>query len=477
MDINGENIWYHGTPDVRGLEKDGGFTQKYLDIEYADDIDGYEQIQRDLKAARESGNEDEYFRLLDLVGDYRKNIKIKKPIFLSDSQSVANTYADQMRAFDYQGAEEKVLKVKVKPGKTVTINAPGDRFRFIDISKVREGFLSAGVDENELDLMIRKLNFALGVSKGIKTDDVAALGDWFGFDYIDVKGVLDSYNGGSVKSTVRMVFNPGDIEIVKMEEIRKIVRQVIKEELVQERLMNVDDDVDMIYDYFFKDDIEKIQKTKSLNGIDFESKEYNTSFLNSSLSKKSSKLNRCIIFINVASNHYNPTQSVISVSISDNAINFANEGFGGNLIEAYNYLKKREGNRKADNFMNEFSEYKIKGSIHHELAHWIDDTLHNNHIKSRINKANELGIGINKKGLPINVDKMEIQGQIHNIKQLKNKYNDVWDDLTFDELKSLTPIINFVYNQLKGDIRDKWIRDLKTRMHREGLLGKNMENG
>jgi len=229
MDINGENIWYHGTPDVRGLEKDGGFTQKYLDIEYADDIDGYEQIQRDLKAARESGNEDEYFRLLDLVGDYRKNIKIKKPIFLSDSQSVANTYADQMRAFDYQGAEEKVLKVKVKPGKTVTINAPGDRFRFIDINKVREGFLSAGVDENELDLMIRKLNFALGVSKGIRTDDIAALGDWFGFDYIDVKGVLDSYNGGSIKSTIRMVFNPGDIEIVKMEEIRKIVRKVLKE--------------------------------------------------------------------------------------------------------------------------------------------------------------------------------------------------------------------------------------------------------
>ena len=225
------NVWYHGTPDVRELEKDGGFTKKYLDIEYADDIEGYDKIQGDLKIARESGNEDEYFRLLDSVGDYKKIVKIKKPIFLSDSYSVASTYADPKRAFDYQVAEEKVLKVKLKPGKTVIINATGDRFRFVDINKVRRGFLNAGVDEVELNLMIRKLNFALGIKSGIKTDDIAALGDWFGFDYIDVTGVLDSYQGGSIKSTVRMVFNPSNITIIKKEvsEIKNIVREVISE--------------------------------------------------------------------------------------------------------------------------------------------------------------------------------------------------------------------------------------------------------
>lgn len=262
-----------------------------------------------------------------------------------------------------------------------------------------------------------------------------------------------------------------------MDKVRKIISQIIKEEIFQERLMNVDDDVDMIYNIFFKDYIEKIQKTKSLNGIDFESKEYNTSFLNSPLAKKANKLNRCKIFTNIDGNYYNPVDSIIVMSINDGAINFAKKEFNGNLIEAYNYLKRKDGDNKANNFMNEFSEHKIKGSIHHELAHWIDDTLHNNHIKARANKANELGVGMNKKGLPINADKMEIQGQIHNIKQAKNKYSDVWDDLTFDELKSLIPTINIVYNQLKGNIRDKWVRNLKSRMHREGLLGKNMENG
>ena len=43
---------------------------------------------------------------------------------------------------------------------------------------------------------------------------VAAIGEWFGFDFIDVVGVLDSYEGGSTKSTVRMVFNPKDLKII-----------------------------------------------------------------------------------------------------------------------------------------------------------------------------------------------------------------------------------------------------------------------
>lgn len=233
-----EKYWYHGTPDVRELEKEGGFTHKYLDIEYVDDIEGWERIKGELKAARESGDEDEYFRILDMIGDFKKRIKIRKPIFFTNIYSVAKTYADPQRAFDYQNSIDKVLKVKIKPGIGVTIDASGDRFRFIGIDKVRQGFLNAGVDEKELDLVIKKLNFAVGFEKGIKTDNIAAIGEWFGFDYIDVNGVLDSYHGGSVKSTVRMVFNPSDIEIVKesnnMNEIRKIVRRIIKEEVIEE---------------------------------------------------------------------------------------------------------------------------------------------------------------------------------------------------------------------------------------------------
>lgn len=216
-----EEVWYHGTPDVREVEKEGGFTQRYINIDYVEDVDAWDMAQHNMQIAREEGDEDKYFDILGSVGEMRKHSKIRKPIFLTNVYSVAKTYSDKT-AFDYQNAEEKVLKVRVKPGKGVTISAPGSRFRFINIDYVRRGFINAGVDPEELELIIRRLNYALGVKDGIKTDDIAAIGDWFGFDYIDVKGVLDSYEGGSTKSTVRMVFNPSDIEIVRNEEYNAI---------------------------------------------------------------------------------------------------------------------------------------------------------------------------------------------------------------------------------------------------------------
>jgi len=232
-----DNIWYHGTPDVRELQEEGGFTQRYIDIDYVDDIDGWRSTQDAMKVARESGNDEEYFKLLEKAGTFRKKAKIRKPVFLTDIYSVAKTYADPQRAFDYQNSVEKVLKVTIKPGKGVTINAPGSRFRFIDIDNVRRGFLEAGVDGDELDLDIDKLNFALGVDSGIRTNDIAALADWLGFDYVDVVGVLDSYHGGKTKSTVRMVMDPNNISIVKDgidEGLSNFVRRVIRESIILE---------------------------------------------------------------------------------------------------------------------------------------------------------------------------------------------------------------------------------------------------
>jgi len=238
-DFGSEDVWYHGTPDVRDIEKEGGFTQKHINIDYVEDIDEWNRRQNLLKTARESGDENQYFKILDTIGELRKNAKIRKPIFLTNVYSVAKTYSDKP-AFDYQNAEEKVLKVKVNSGNGVIINAPGQRFRFIDIEPVRRGFINAGVDPDNLDAIIAKLNYATDSSKGIRTDDIAAIGDWFGFDYIDVIGVLDSYQGGSTRSTVRMVFDPADITIMKdLSEVRKIVRKIIRESREVEGIDNM----------------------------------------------------------------------------------------------------------------------------------------------------------------------------------------------------------------------------------------------
>ena len=56
-------------------------------------------------------------------------------------------------------------------------------------------------------------NYYISDNKGIQTDVIAAIGNYLGFDCIDVIGVLDSYHGGTVKSTVRMVLNPSNVRI------------------------------------------------------------------------------------------------------------------------------------------------------------------------------------------------------------------------------------------------------------------------
>lgn len=207
------NIWYHGTPDVRELEKEGGFSDRETSIQYIKNLNDYNTLQKNMEISFKNGDDDAYHKYLDMVPKTYGYFKMRKPIFITNVSSVARTYANDKRAMDYQNAVGKLLKVKVTSNKGVKIMAIGDRFRFIDTNKVKRGFISAGISEDDFDVALKSFNFSRKQG-GIKTDMVAAIGEWFGFDFIDVVGVLDSYEGGSTKSTVRMVFNPKDLKII-----------------------------------------------------------------------------------------------------------------------------------------------------------------------------------------------------------------------------------------------------------------------
>jgi hypothetical protein len=127
----------------------------------------------------------------------------------------------------------------------------------------------------------------------------------------------------------------------------------------------------------------------------------------------------------------------------------------------------------------EYTEERIKGSIHHELAHWIDDTFNNQHLKKRIEKnlaLNSAGEALPFDKVTVNAHYMEIQAQIHNIKQLHNKYADTWDTLSFDEMIGMSPSLYNTYRSLPYSLKTQWVKKLKMRMFREGLLGKRMFN-
>lgn len=258
----------------------------------------------------------------------------------------------------------------------------------------------------------------------------------------------------------------------------KNIKRFKEYSLITERLMDVQGDVDYIYDKYFKSKIDKIHETDTVEKDVFLLDSLTTDELTSPLSIKANKINHSTILINGTlggrgMNYYNPMTSVLSIGISTEAVNYIVETHNGSLSSAVGSLKEED----YKNIQMEFSESRIKGTINHELAHWIDDTLHNKHIKTRAREATANKTDMTKGGLPINADKLEIQGQIHNILQLKRSYDGEWDELTFDEMVKMSPTLSTISKvHLEGSTKKKWVRDIKRRMHREGLLGGNMAN-
>lgn len=256
--------------------------------------------------------------------------------------------------------------------------------------------------------------------------------------------------------------------------MKNIIKKLLRESLLTEKLTDVDSDVDLIYDRYFKDSVDRINQTGMLTRDMFMIERTNTVILKSPECVEAHRLNMCSIIVNdlASGNLYSASQRKIGVSFGGAAVKFILNEYGGNLHEAIN----DSDGRQKQMLENEFTEARVKGSIHHELAHWLDDTLNNRHIqKTTTNNSNELSRGMIK-GKPVNTSKIELQGQIHNVKQLFNKHKDNWDSLTFSDLLRLSPPLSTVNNELSKGDRTQWIRDLKTRMHREGLLGKNMAN-
>lgn len=253
------------------------------------------------------------------------------------------------------------------------------------------------------------------------------------------------------------------------EELNSFLYENVKTKILTEELHNVDDDVDLLYNKFFKADIDEVKRTGILTKDLFKKYEIDTSILKNPKSIKTHKLNPCEIFINSGSNGYMPSKQIIRLSINKNAVNHVIDDHNGNLKNAIDDIS----DDLKDSLNNEFEEHKIKGSIHHELTHWIDDTLYGSHINKFINKNIE-----DRKydGITVNTLPFEINGQIHAIKQLKKKHEDKWNYITFRDLLKFSPPLLQIYKSLPYDDKNEWIKKIKKRMHREGLLGRKMFN-
>jgi len=212
--LNEQDIWYHGTPDSRELKQSGSFVDKTNTTDYITDPEKWNELQAEMQAARVSSNEDLYFELLDQAGALRKTMTYKKPIYFTKNRGVASTYADPHRAMDYQGSEPSILQVKIDDnGKILKVPAHGQRFRMINADYFKDALRNAGIPEEKINKYFNMFPNDVHNNK-MSAETIGIIAQLLGFDIIDVLGVLDSYHGGTIKSTVRMVFDPQRIHII-----------------------------------------------------------------------------------------------------------------------------------------------------------------------------------------------------------------------------------------------------------------------
>lgn len=203
-------VWYHGSPE--GQKLSGGFEQRTINVNYLTDYKKWKQLQDQMNQVERGGPE--YMAMIDQVSQLQGNRSIPSPIFFSDNYSVANTYADDSRAWDYQSAEPKVFKASIDPGNILTVSAFGQNFRGIDIKTTRRALENAGVPDDKIeDVFGQFAQNIRGDGSKLSTDSLATIAYDLGFDTIDVKGVKDTYQGGGPNATVRMVFDPKRIKL------------------------------------------------------------------------------------------------------------------------------------------------------------------------------------------------------------------------------------------------------------------------
>ena len=112
--------------------------------------------------------------------------------------------------------------------------------------------------------------------------------------------------------------------------MKTLIRKLLRENILAEKLTDVDTDVDMLYDKYFKHDIDTIERTGFVTSAMFKQDEIDTSILTSPDCVKCHELNPCVIRINPGSNFYAPKNKVIGIGYSRSGYDFVINNTNGN---------------------------------------------------------------------------------------------------------------------------------------------------
>jgi hypothetical protein len=254
-----------------------------------------------------------------------------------------------------------------------------------------------------------------------------------------------------------------------------------------ERISDLSLDVNHIYDMYFAKLVKAVQ-TKNGRELDIilnysggsvkdtTFAEFDSSVLKSHDCVEAHKIIPVTIYVGVfdTGSLYDFKSQIIHISANTNALNFLlSNNF--NLDILANKFQK-------DSIMLEIDEVSLKGTISHELLHWIDDALHGKHLTKNLSpytgKTAELVAKIYTKGKSnhIGTTSFEMNAQVQAIMEIRKSMNvEKYDMLTFVDIYKLKPSIGFIVQQLKSEEYTIYMRKLISRLNREGILGKSMK--
>ena len=258
---------------------------------------------------------------------------------------------------------------------------------------------------------------------------------------------------------------------------------------LNEKTFRIGADVDLIYNLFFKELIKTFNKgdlkkfVRELQSNPTTSKgttigEISSISLKSKQGQKAHELNpitiRCGVF---STSSYTPRKQIIHISLNAQAVNIITV-HDMKSMEDIEDMFPSPGNVRR--FKSEFTSSAIKGTIYHELSHWMNDTFHDRNIAKRIKKWKQSG-DIRKligKSSDAMFTDFEIDAQVHALKQLKRDYNKIWDSITWKDVEELKPSFAATRDKLTRSLPKEQTRYMKImlkRLNREKLLGKKLQ--
>lgn len=265
------------------------------------------------------------------------------------------------------------------------------------------------------------------------------------------------------------------------------------QELLFEATFDVDQAVEVIYDEVFSLFIDRIQDFKkggifTYRDLDIDNKVYSweelvrkmeSEQIKKALTKTKISLHAGVFY---AGSSYSPTKKMITVSFSQSLYDLLERASMNSWT--FDIMMDNLPDRYHTQALNEFNGSKVKGTIAHELSHWLGDVYHNGHISKMIGKMGQTTDNYKARKMlnrgnadPYQAD-YEIDAMIHSLAQLKKSMGQgAWDTLTFNEMINSESGIYATINRLKDMYNNEESKFMKTfikRMRREGLIGKSM---